>query len=639
MKIVKFTQGTPEWKKVRLENFTASEAPSMMGISKFMSRNELLKLKKTGNEKPISDHLQALFDKGHAAEARARPIIEKIIGEELYPVTGILEGTKYLSSFDGLTMMNDINFEHKLWNQALAENIRNQVLEPHYYWQLEQQMMVSGAEKTIFVVSDGTENNMEHMWYESVPERRIELVAGWNQFAIDLETYEVEAIQETTVSTVIKALPVITFEVKGTEITSNIGACLDTLAERSQLEMSKVLETDQDFADKDTFNKAVKKARADLKLLAENAQNQFQSHAAFVCSVKEADSILQKMQSHGEKQVKDAKEAKKTEIFNIGVNQILQHVANIDKVIEPIKLQVLIDADHSVNITSAMKNKRTIESLQNAVDSVVAEFKIEANQVANKVKENLLTMRELASEHKFLFSDTTQLVQKDNEDLIAVIKTRISDHESAEKERLEKEREQIRIEEEAKAQKKIADEKKAEEAKEAEERGNIAKAAAKREQETKPVTNAGASTTACDDQLIADQPEDDIPFTSKEDEIKNQLILVRGLPGSGKTTLANDFGRLHFEADTYHVTNEGDYLFKQENIKAAHQWCQEQTLKSLQQGFRVVVSNTFVKKWEIQPYLDMGFNTHIIEATGKFNNIHNVPQDVLERMKEEWEEL
>jgi len=510
MEKLNLVQGSKEWKEGRLQNFTASEAPAMMGDSKYMSRNRLLKLKKTGNEEPISAHLQTLFDKGHETEALARRIVEDMIGEDLYPVTGILENTKYLASFDGLTFSNDINYEHKLWNETLAENIRNKVLEPQHYWQLEQQMLVSGAEKTIFVTSDGTSSKMVYMYYESIPERRLALIDGWNQFQIDLDEYEVEAIEETVIPAEVKSLPVVNYQLNGTDITSNIVGCLELITARSHSEMNRVLETDQDFADKDKLNKAVKTARADLKSLVEKVQGEFVSFAEFSTTAKEIDVVLQKMQSHGEKQVKDAKEAKKDEIFTNGDAQISDHIVILEKIIEPIRLTSLMNC--TPDFRAAMKNKRTIESLQNAVDGVVADFKIEADQKANKAKENLLTLRDLAGDYKFLFSDTNQLVTKDNEDLIAVIKTRIADHEKAEESRLKKEREQIRIEEELKAKKKIEAEQRAAAVEEAE---RIAKEAAEN-LENEPKADVDELNQQESEQKEP-KVEQDLPFVDQED--------------------------------------------------------------------------------------------------------------------------
>lgn len=122
----------------------------------------------------------------------------------------------------------------------------------------------------------------------------------------------------------------------------------------------------------------------------------------------------------------------------------------------------------------------------------------------------------------------------------------------------------------------------------------------------------------------------------------SRLILIRGLPGSGKSTLAkalNKLGYSHIEADMYHINQQtSKYEFKQENLKAAHQWCKDLTLKTLDAGINVVVSNTFTQKWEMEDYLNMPHEISVIVATGEFPNIHNVPKEILERMKARWED-
>lgn len=450
MIILELVQGSVEWLAARAELFGASEAPAMMNDSKFMSRNELLKLKFTGKAKPVSAHLQKIYDKGHATEEMARPIVERKIDEELYPVTGQLENSKIMASFDGLTMMEDTAFEHKLYNATLAENVRNNVLEMHYVWQLEQQLLVAGAERVIFVTSDGTEDNYESMIYLSIPERREALIAGWAQFEKDLANYQPEVKKEMVVAEEAAAFPLITFEVAGTQITSNVKDVLVAITERAEIEVNRKLDTDQDFADKDKLNKATKAARASLTKLVNDVQGKFVSYSEFAVVAADIDVVLQQMQSKGEKQVKQAKEAKKNLIKITAEKEVADFSASVDKLINPIRITAVYTAGVP-DFDLAMKGKRTIESLQNAVDSVVAQLKVEVNEVKDKVIANLSTLRELAANHEFLFNDSAELVTKENDDLINLIKMRISEHEAAEKRKFEAEREKIRLEEEAKA--------------------------------------------------------------------------------------------------------------------------------------------------------------------------------------------
>lgn len=118
------------------------------------------------------------------------------------------------------------------------------------------------------------------------------------------------------------------------------------------------------------------------------------------------------------------------------------------------------------------------------------------------------------------------------------------------------------------------------------------------------------------------------------------LKIIRGLPGSGKSTLAKTFKMPHYEADMFFM-EDGEYKFDYGKIKQAHQWCQDQVRKHLSEGQSVVVSNTFVKEWEMQPYIDManefGHEIEIITTKGNWPNVHGVPQEVIDRMRENWE--
>lgn len=66
MNIHNVAQGSAEWHALRANYFTASEAPAMMGASKYQTRTELLTQKKTGFTPEVTPQQQCIFDLGHA---------------------------------------------------------------------------------------------------------------------------------------------------------------------------------------------------------------------------------------------------------------------------------------------------------------------------------------------------------------------------------------------------------------------------------------------------------------------------------------------------------------------------------------------------------------------------------------------
>jgi predicted kinase len=124
------------------------------------------------------------------------------------------------------------------------------------------------------------------------------------------------------------------------------------------------------------------------------------------------------------------------------------------------------------------------------------------------------------------------------------------------------------------------------------------------------------------------------------------LFLIRGLPGSGKTTYAKqmveDYGLEHYEADMFFTNENGVYHFSPETLKDAHAWCQKAVFDALMCGKNVVVSNVFSQQWEAQPYYDMckklGCMFQIIERKENYGSIHNVPQQTIDKMRARWED-
>lgn len=126
---------------------------------------------------------------------------------------------------------------------------------------------------------------------------------------------------------------------------------------------------------------------------------------------------------------------------------------------------------------------------------------------------------------------------------------------------------------------------------------------------------------------------------------KAELVLIRGLPGSGKSSMARMFesmGFEHCEADKFFSKN-GKYEFDPAKLTDAHAWCLAEAASKLEAGLPVVVSNTFTRQWELQPYLELaerlGAPLFVVEARGKFGNVHGVDGSHVERMRARWEPL
>ncbi|WP_032655536.1 YqaJ viral recombinase family protein, partial [Pseudomonas syringae] len=444
MKTHKVTQGSAEWHALRSNYRTASEAPVMMGASKQMKRTELLHAKKTGLDRDISWWVQKyLFDKGHEAEALARPILEGRIGEDLFPVVGT-EGD-LLASLDGCTMMGEIVFEHKMWNEQLAADVRAGDLDAHYYWQLEQQLLVSGAEKVIFVCSDGTEDNFVSMEYFPVKGRAAKLVAGWKQFEVDLEAYEpTEAVVEAVGKTP-DALPALRIEVTGMVTASN----LEQFKAHSLAVFSAIntdLQTDQHFADAEKTVKWCGEVEERLEAAKQHALSQTETIDALFRTIDEISEQARRKRLELDKLVKARKVAIREEIVLKAKAALRDHLDKINTTFGGKVRLPEIPADFA----GAIKGKKNIASLRDAADSELARAKIEASQIGDGIRANLESLRSLAVDHAFLFNDAQQIVLKNNDDLVALIKVRINEHKPAEEAKELAQRERIRAEETAK---------------------------------------------------------------------------------------------------------------------------------------------------------------------------------------------
>jgi predicted kinase len=127
-----------------------------------------------------------------------------------------------------------------------------------------------------------------------------------------------------------------------------------------------------------------------------------------------------------------------------------------------------------------------------------------------------------------------------------------------------------------------------------------------------------------------------------------ELILLRGVPGCGKSTLAKllvgDKDYCHKEADMYFIDGKGNYNFDPSKIKDAHAWCKEETEFVMKyEHSPVVVSNTFTQEWEMEAYYELaktwGYTVFSIIVENRHGGVneHGVPADKIKQMIDRFE--
>ena len=133
--------------------------------------------------------------------------------------------------------------------------------------------------------------------------------------------------------------------------------------------------------------------------------------------------------------------------------------------------------------------------------------------------------------------------------------------------------------------------------------------------------------------------------------MEKNLYIVRGLPGSGKSTFARSIAKSYqiFEADQYFM-KKGKYNFDPTKLKEAHQDCKQRVANRMRENLfnsiffnTIVVSNTFTQDWEMKYYRNIGrrygykVHTIIVENRHYGTNIHGVPEDKLQVMEDRFE--
>jgi len=176
-----------------------------------------------------------------------------------------------------------------------------------------------------------------------------------------------------------------------------------------------------------------------------------------------------------------------------------------------------------------------------------------------------------------------------------------------------------------------------------------------------PITESTAIDISIDDQTTSCTYLDypflmDIPSM---DSINSSLtmIIMRGLPGSGKSTIVRKLKAVFPEAsscsaDDYFLSS-GVYQFDRTKLKEAHTFSQAKAEELCQKLTKlVIIDNTNVKRWEMAPYFRTAshhrYTVILVEprTPWKFNveelvkkNTHDVDGAVISARVKEWQDV
>jgi predicted kinase len=124
-----------------------------------------------------------------------------------------------------------------------------------------------------------------------------------------------------------------------------------------------------------------------------------------------------------------------------------------------------------------------------------------------------------------------------------------------------------------------------------------------------------------------------------------ELILLRGLPGAGKSTLAMSLAEGKYpvlSVDDY-FTRNGKYEFKFEENHLAYKSCEERTIEQMKIGTeKIFVDNTFTLDWEMEPYFkaasENNYRIHVLTVENYHGgkNTHEVSDDQIKKMAEKY---
>lgn len=431
-------QGSKEWHEHRAAHWNASDAPAVMGCSKYLSRDALLRQYATGICKEFSDWVQEnIIDRGHRFEALARPLAEKIIGEDLSPVIGVLdhESGKYSASFDGITFAGDINWEHKSLNDAIRECDSAEELPLMYRAQMEQQLLVSGADKTLFMATTWNDDDTQAeepiwFWYKPDLKLRKQLIAAWKQFMDDVKNWEHTPEPQVVKGEPVALLPMPNVQAVGQLTASNLADItpkFDSFLDNVNTELT----TDLHFAQAQKDAKALREMGKKLGALQDGIVNQMTDIAEATETLKTYQKRMNAVALTLEKAVKTEKDNIKAAAIMNAKNAYIDYMQSFNADLHGHALPVNVP-----DFAGRVKGVRTVKSMHERINDTLAEGKAEAKVVfddyvnklgyilpAIKEKAHLFDVQALLSrDMEYIELHIAAEIRKDDERLAAAVK-------------------------------------------------------------------------------------------------------------------------------------------------------------------------------------------------------------------------
>lgn len=429
MRTLNLPQGSESWLAHRRTTHNASDASVMMGCSPSISRRELVRLMANGLEREFSDYVQKfILDRGHEVELALRRFAEDLIQDELYPITATTDDGYMGASFDGVTMDETIIFEAKQASEEKFECIARGEVPPADRWQITQQFAVcEDAEVCYYCVGDGTPDGTRFLKIErSQVEADIpRLIAAWRQFDEDVANYVPEPEAEPVpMGRAPEQLPALSVQVTGMVTASNL-AEFKANAMAVLGSINRDLKTDEDFANADKTVKWCSEVEERLEATKQQVLGQTADIEAVFRTMDEVKAEARKIRLELDKLVTKQKEARKEEIVQNGAKAVRAHYDQVNESLGEHRIQP--PQSLVLDLGAAIKGKKSLTSMKDAVDTTVAGCKIAANEQADRIRANVRVYEAEVGSWAALFPDRVALcATKAQEDLRNLMTARIT---------------------------------------------------------------------------------------------------------------------------------------------------------------------------------------------------------------------